>query len=263
MQENPNRRNAHIIALYLAKFNRDAITELECKTWNEAYIKVGKAFGYKYTAINHFRDYFDPFLPNERKGWPDPSEIVLEVFSEFGNYDFETFSGIVKDILKQDYIFTIYDPPSIVHLSFIKQAHLQQAVKEEKQYKQKYRDAEERKCVLSLQEQEGGTIEVPIFEPESNLLVGLADLITHQEVIEVKNIRNWKHAVGQVFAYWYYLVQANVSISLRPRIHLFGSNGINDHRIQLCQSLMEKIFSPYIDSTVVTYIEEDDDFDWF
>ncbi|OCQ99617.1 hypothetical protein BCD64_10785 [Nostoc sp. MBR 210] len=99
-----------------------------------------------------------------------------------------------------------------------------------------------------------------MFDPQSNSLVGIADLITQDEVIEVKNIQNWKHAVGQIFAYWYYLsLNSNLeNKNLIPRVHLFGGNGIDDDRVKLCQALMEKIFEPYTDSILVTYAEESD-----
>lgn len=259
MIDHPNRINAHIAALYLAKYNKDAIIELGCKTWNEAYLKVGNAFDYKYTAINHFRDYFDGLLPNHRKGWGDPYELVVEIFNKFGNYDFETFSEIVKDILEENCLFDLYDSSFIANLTSIKNKNLvKQEIKTEREHKQRERNPEEEACVSALFQKEGGKREIPIFDDESGSLVGLADLITDTEIIEVKNIKNWKHAVGQVFAYWYYFSRANVNNSLRPRIHLFGNNGISDPKIQLCQFLMEKVFFPYIDSVVVTCAEDDD-----
>jgi hypothetical protein len=102
-----------------------------------------------------------------------------------------------------------------------------------------------------LWEEERGEREVSIFDRELKVLVGIADLITEIEVIEVKDIKNWKHAVGQIFAYWYYLENND---KLSPRIHLFGGDGIDDSRTKLCKSLMSDIFSPYFDKEViVTY----------
>ncbi|AFZ03914.1 hypothetical protein Cal6303_5024 [Calothrix sp. PCC 6303] len=77
------------------------------------------------------------------------------------------------------------------------------------------------------------------------------DLITDTEVIEVKDIKNWKHAVGQIFAYWYYLDNRD---ELSPRIYLFGGDGIDDNRIQLCKSLTNKIFCFDVE-VIVTYSE--------
>ncbi|OUL28259.1 hypothetical protein BV375_18380 [Nostoc sp. 106C] len=105
---------------------------------------------------------------------------------------------------------------------------------------------------------EGGKREVPIFNYKSITLVGLADLITDTEIIEVKNINNWKHAVGQIFAYWYFASKYEnlVKKQLQPRIHLFGGIGISDPRIELCKSLMTEVFNHHTTSTKVTYVEK-------
>ncbi|MBE9198793.1 hypothetical protein IQ233_06660 [Nodularia sp. LEGE 06071] len=109
---------------------------------------------------------------------------------------------------------------------------------------------------------EGGDREVPIIDYESCLLVGRADLITDKEVIEVKDIKNWKHAVGPVFAYWYYFSEYPTSVNkqLIPRIHLFRGNGFDDYKITLCESLMKTVFYPHTDSIRVTYAEDFDEF---
>lgn len=258
MREN-KKIEAHIAGLYLAKFNEDALTELGCKTWDEVYIKIGHILGYKKRTIRNKRDYFDTFFNNERQGWhkEQPYKTVREVFAEYGNYDFRRFSEIVHKILNNDFLFSVYDPSFITNLSLNEKEHLQQAVTQEREQKDKYRNPEEKRHVLALWEQEGGTREVPIFDSETNYLVGIADLITNKEVIEVKYIKNWKHAVGQVFAYWYYLsFNSNTgNNNFIPRIHLFGGKGINDDKIHLCQSVMNNVFSDYIGSTVVTYAE--------
>ncbi len=87
-------------------------------------------------------------------------------------------------------------------------------------------------------------------------------LITDKEVIEVKDIKNWKHAVGQVFAYWYYFSEYPNSVNkqLITRIHLFGGDGFDDYRIKLCESLIKKLFYSDTDLIKVTYAEEDDFF---
>lgn len=265
MREHRYKREAHIAAFYLSKFNESALKELGCQTWKEVYTLIAHALGYKEASIKHYRDSFDPLLSNSRQGWYQNNtyKTIRDIFNEFGNYDFETLSDIVKNILEENWTSGIYDSNFIANLTFIKNQNLlRQEIKVEKEQKRRERTPGEEACVSKLLQQEGGKREVPIFDHKSASLVGLADLITNTEIIEVKNIKNWKHAVGQVFAYWYYLALANANKNLRPRIHLFGINGINDYRIQLCQSLMKKIFSPDIDSVRVTYVEDDlDDFE--
>ncbi|KAG5186210.1 FirrV-1-A34, partial [Tribonema minus] len=55
----------------------------------------------------------------------------------------------------------------------------------------------------------GGSIEI-------ETPAGFADVITATHVIEVKNWRNWKHALGQVLAYHAF------ASDKRMRIHLFA-----------------------------------------
>ena len=251
MKEKTNKREVHITALYLAKFNQRAFTELGCNNWTEVYSQVSQALGYPEASIKHCRDTFDALLPNKRQGWNEkpPYKTVRDIFEEL--------SKIVKNILQKP-----PSNPSFSHLKPEQSNQLEQILKAEQEYKQQERSEEEKKCVLALWEIEGGRREVPIIDHESYLLVGIADLITDEEVIEVKNVKNWKHAVGQVFAYWYYFSEYPNSVNkqLIPRIHLFGGDGFDDYRIQLCESLMKTVFSPHTDSVKVTYAEDDDFF---
>jgi hypothetical protein len=236
-----NMREAYIIGLYLAKFDRHAVIELGCKTWDEVYDKIGSILDYKPASIKNNRDLFDPYFPNKRKGWNyrPLSEKSVEILEEFKNYGFEKLTIIVENILSGNLYIT-----DLIQLNI-------DLIKQETVQKEKERTLEEEMCVLALQEKEGGETEVAIFDKQSQVLVGLADLITDTEVIEVKHIKNWKHAIGQIFAYWYNLENND---ELSPRIHLFGYDGIDDNKIKLCKSLMDNIFSPHFDGDViVTY----------
>jgi|GEM_PF-4377479 len=245
------QREMYIASLYLAKFNGRAVEQLGCKTQKEAFEKIAEALSTKPATIKNIRDYFDVFFPNERKGWHkvEPYKIIRDTFSEFGNYDFEKLTEIVKDILEENFL----------------SESLKEIIETEKNIKRKERNPEEQKCVLSLWKIEGGKTEVPIVDYKSGVLVGLADLITDKEIIEVKNIKNWKHSLGQIFAYWYHF-SLNTDVSnqyLIPRIHLFGGDGIYDDRIKLCQFLMQEIFSPHTNLAKVTYAEDFQDFQDF
>lgn len=252
MQDPANRRETYIVGLFISKFDKIALKELECKTWKEAYTKISGSLGCKDTTIKNIRDWFDPFF-NKRQGWHknNPHKIVRDTLTQFGYYELEDLSIIVKNILFQ---YKYHNFNNIANLSTTEIRKLINIVEREKQQKQKQRNQQEKDYLFALLNQEGGDIEVPIFDCQSIYLVGIADLITHKEVIEIKNIKNWKHAVGQVYAYWYFLAVNNglVINNLTPRVHLFGGNGINDYRFKLCQSLMEEIFRFYKVSTIVT-----------
>jgi hypothetical protein len=74
--------------------------------------------------------------------------------------------------------------------------------------KSNYQNQKEKEIQIKLQQELGGEIEV---ETDS----GFIDLLTDTEIIEIKNGKNWKHAMGQVLSY---------SIDYKnhiKRIHLF------------------------------------------
>ena len=57
---------------------------------------------------------------------------------------------------------------------------------------------------------------IPFSKTEVKTLSGNIDILTTNEIIEVKKIESWKHAVGQVLVYSYYYP------SHQKRIHLYG-----------------------------------------
>ncbi len=74
--------------------------------------------------------------------------------------------------------------------------------------KSEYSDAE-RRIRDRLNAEVGGQVEV-------TTAVGRIDLLTSSEVIEIKNIDNWKEGLGQILAYAAFFPSHN------KRIHLFG-----------------------------------------
>jgi hypothetical protein len=68
----------------------------------------------------------------------------------------------------------------------------------------------EKEVQLRLQNEEGGVIEV-------SCEYGRVDLLTEREVVEVKAIGAWKHALGQALAY------SGCFPKHKPRVHLFVS----------------------------------------
>lgn len=73
----------------------------------------------------------------------------------------------------------------------------------------------EEQVQYSLWQRLGGQLEVSCD-------AGRIDLLTEEEVIEVKHIQNWKSALGQVLSYAHYFP------THRPRIHLFGEENPAD-----------------------------------
>ncbi len=84
----------------------------------------------------------------------------------------------------------------------------------------------EQRATRRLQSDIGGRREV-------KTPTGYIDLLTDEEVIEVKQVSDWKSAIGQVLAY------AKFYPERRKRVHLFGKANprITDHVASLCEEL--------------------------
>lgn len=65
-------------------------------------------------------------------------------------------------------------------------------------------------------------------QPEVSTPVGRIDLLTNSEIIEVKNVADWKSAMGQVLAYASFYPQHI------KRIHLFGSVAPSANALAIC-----------------------------
>lgn len=81
-----------------------------------------------------------------------------------------------------------------------------------------------------LAKEENGQIEI-------QTPIGFIDVLTESEIIEVKDFRNWKSAIGQVMAYGLYFPKN------QKRIHLFGNIGRTDLKkvAFVCKKLSVKL----------------------
>ncbi len=65
-------QNNHILGLYvayyLARFNKEALHNLNYPTWTYAYRDVGEKLHVNKHSVNHWRDEFDPLFEH-RVGW--------------------------------------------------------------------------------------------------------------------------------------------------------------------------------------------------
>lgn len=105
---NPQRiatREKLILAgLYLSKYDSLGLKKLGFESFIEAFNVIGYALGSKPMSIKNYRDEFDPFFPNKRKGWHKRPlrDYCRKVFETYKDLDFEAFTSLVKS-------FTGYD----------------------------------------------------------------------------------------------------------------------------------------------------------
>ncbi len=63
------RQDVIATGLFLAKFDKAGLTRLGFKSFTEAFNVFGSALGVPPASIKNYRDEFDPFFPNPRRGW--------------------------------------------------------------------------------------------------------------------------------------------------------------------------------------------------
>ena len=78
---------------------------------------------------------------------------------------------------------------------------------------------EELSFLLDLKSGENGTVKTEIYTPS-----GYVDILTEDEIIEVKNARDWKNAIGQLLAY------NNFFPDKKLRMHLFEKNHLKKYK---------------------------------
>lgn len=99
------RKIAILIGLYLSKFDKKGIKALGFKGPVEAINTLGYSVGAKPTSIKNYRDEFDPYFSNPRKGWHNRPlrEYCKVVLEEHQALDFEDFTDLIKGILFENY----------------------------------------------------------------------------------------------------------------------------------------------------------------
>ena len=93
--------NASMLAgLYLARFDRDGLEHLGFASFSEAYNVLGFVLGAKPTTVKNYMQEFDPFFPNQRKGWhgrpPRPDRVAA--MEEYAGYSIEEFARLLRGL---------------------------------------------------------------------------------------------------------------------------------------------------------------------
>ncbi len=99
------RDKSILVGLYLSKFDDEALSILGFKGFNEAFNTLGYSIGSKPASIKNYRDEFDPFFPNNRKGWHKRSirEYCKKFLEDFSSLSFETFTELIKSFVIKNY----------------------------------------------------------------------------------------------------------------------------------------------------------------
>lgn len=99
------RDKSILVGLYLSKFDDEALSILGFKGFNEAFNTLGYSIGSKPASIKNYRDEFDPFFPNNRKGWHNRAirEYCKKILEDFSSLNFESFTDLIKSFVLKNY----------------------------------------------------------------------------------------------------------------------------------------------------------------
>jgi len=101
------RGKAILIGLYLSKFDDKGLQALGFEGMYQAFNVLRYAVASKPASIKNYRDEFDPYFPNKRKGWYQRGlrEHCKKILDEFSELSFDGFTDLIESIILKDYEF--------------------------------------------------------------------------------------------------------------------------------------------------------------
>jgi hypothetical protein len=99
------RDKAILIGLYLSKFNEDGLNAMGFEGFNQAFNILGYSIGAKPASIKNYRDEFDPYFQNPRKGWHKRAirNYCKKFLDNFSSLELNSFTDLIKSFLIRDY----------------------------------------------------------------------------------------------------------------------------------------------------------------
>ncbi|MCW8897989.1 MAG: DUF3883 domain-containing protein [Flavobacteriales bacterium] len=99
------KTKAILTGLFLSKYNEEALKILDFNSFNEAFNVLGISLSIKPSSIKNYRDEFDPYFPNKRKGWHKRPmrDNCYKLYNSFKDLDFTTFSDLIKSFFIDNY----------------------------------------------------------------------------------------------------------------------------------------------------------------
>jgi len=95
---------AMVVAFYLSKFGEEGLTRLGFRTYRQAFEEVSRSLHVKPNSVKNWRDEFDPYYDNRRKGWYKrgirPSR--QQVMTAFDDLSEDALRAVVLDIIKPE-----------------------------------------------------------------------------------------------------------------------------------------------------------------
>ena len=94
-----------LAGMYLSRYSEDGLRALGFSTWHEAYNSLALSIGGKPSSLKLYRQEFDPYFPNGRRGWckREIRQTRKEIFDEFVTIGFAEFTQLVKTQFAGDF----------------------------------------------------------------------------------------------------------------------------------------------------------------
>lgn len=93
-----------VVAFYLSKYDKEGLNRLGFQTYKQAFEEIGRSLHINPNSIKNWRDEFDPYYDNARKGWYQreirPSR--LKVIAAFDELSEDAMRAVVMDIIRSD-----------------------------------------------------------------------------------------------------------------------------------------------------------------
>ncbi len=95
------RDKAVLMGLFLSRFDKQALECFGFTGFRQAYNVLGLSIGFIPKSIQNYRDEFDPYFPNERKGWRNRSlrDYCKAYMDATSDMSFDEFYNVIKHFL--------------------------------------------------------------------------------------------------------------------------------------------------------------------
>jgi Domain of unknown function (DUF3883) len=99
------REKSILAGLYLSKFDSEGLRCLGFGSFIEAFNVIGSALGARPASVKNYRDEFDPFFPNNRKGWHKRPirDYCKAIYDVFGSLGLDDFTRLLKQVIYREH----------------------------------------------------------------------------------------------------------------------------------------------------------------
>lgn len=106
LQNLSKRDKAVYVGLFLSKFDKKALESFGFTGFWQAFNVIGLSIGVSPASIKNYRDEFDPYFPNPRKGWHNRQlrDFCRTIMEDACEFSFDVFKGLIYSFINDDII---------------------------------------------------------------------------------------------------------------------------------------------------------------